>query len=216
MGSTWVLSAPDGPHFVPMNLIIRASYKTCLTPFVCAFDNFRRWVIYSTHLAMISCMSSKSTHLRKFPKLPNLISWISPDIHQHILGNDTWCGDIGLRDNNESRPPVVVVLYITLIRVRSCMKLLWNIKLTSKRNHDLFRLRNNLEHWLTEYPLIIYECRYLLCFVERKLHSIIVQFVIDHLWVINCYWAMQWVWPIKHLRTSIHVKYQTCSRCTSV
>ena len=30
MGSTWVLSAPDGPHFGPMNLAIRDNYAAIL------------------------------------------------------------------------------------------------------------------------------------------------------------------------------------------
>ena len=40
MGTTWLLSAPDGPHVGPMNLAIRAGYTiSCCYKYVCAWTD---------------------------------------------------------------------------------------------------------------------------------------------------------------------------------
>ena len=50
MGPTWVLSAPDGPHFGPMNLAIRDSYvlASCPTPSPINVLERNRWAIPAT------------------------------------------------------------------------------------------------------------------------------------------------------------------------
>ena len=44
MGPTWVLSAPDGPHFGPMNLVIRVAAKG---NFPYEYDKPLHWIIFS-------------------------------------------------------------------------------------------------------------------------------------------------------------------------
>ena len=84
MGPTWVLSAPDGPHIGPMNLIIRGSTEPC-------------WLCQS--YAWV-CKEHQYPELNQYSAEPNYQTWDNQGGPGSCLTNKSWAKNAILMKKN--------------------------------------------------------------------------------------------------------------------